>query len=259
MSRKPQLSPTRLSTYLACPIRYGWTYLDARGKFYLRSRKAFSFGTTLHRVLERFHDANDQGVETVHEAVAALEESWIDAGFHSPEEMSEAFGDGVAILERHIEGDERRTVSSKTISVEKNLKVEFPRFQLVGRLDRIDEHEDGTLEIIDYKSGRWQVTDQDVATDLTMCLYQLMLSDLYPGRPIRATLLALRTGAQGSASLTPAQLTELRADVELLGNEILDLRFLERTPVPKRLCGSCEFVSLCRRHVSFSEAEMAAR
>ena len=33
-------------------------YVDDRGKWYLKAKSYYSFGTTLHRVLERFHDAD---------------------------------------------------------------------------------------------------------------------------------------------------------------------------------------------------------
>ncbi|HCE00424.1 MAG TPA: hypothetical protein DER07_05235, partial [Armatimonadetes bacterium] len=84
MARKPTLSPTKISTYLACPSKYRWTYVDERGRWYIRSKSYFSFGTTLHKVLQRFHDSRDAGVQTVGQALAAYEESWIEAGFESP-------------------------------------------------------------------------------------------------------------------------------------------------------------------------------
>lgn len=256
MASKPTLSPTKFTTFLACPVRYRWTFVDPRGKFYIRAKSYFSFGTTLHRVLERFHDSGDTGVETVHEAVAALEESWIDAGFSSSEEMAEAYAEGHAIVERHIEEVAQRTVSAQTIYVERSMKLEFPSFTIVGRLDRVDEHEDGLLEVIDYKSGRSSVTEEDVATDLAMAIYQLMLARANPGRRVRATILALRTGVQASASLSPAELDSLEEDLTLLGEAILTENHLDRIPAFKPLCPRCDFIALCRRHPSFAEAEV---
>lgn len=258
MAAKPTLSPTKLTTFLACPVRYRWTFVDPRGKFYIRAKSCFSFGTSLHRVLERFHDSGDTGVETVHEAMAALEESWIESGFSSPEEMAEAYAEGQAIVERHVEEAAKRSVSANTILVEHSMKLEFPNFTILGRLDRVDEHADGTLEVIDYKSGRSEVTEDDVATDLAMAIYQLMLATANPGRPVRATILALRTGSQASASLSREELESLRNDLETLGDAILAEDHRARIPVYKPLCSRCDFTALCRRHPSFAEAEASA-
>ena len=95
MSRKPTLSPTKISAYLACPVLYRWTYADARGRPYLRAKSYYSFGSTLHRVLEKFHQAPDDGVPTVQQMAAEYEESWIDAGFSNAAEMAEAYGEGL--------------------------------------------------------------------------------------------------------------------------------------------------------------------
>lgn len=229
--------------------------MDPRGKFYIRAKSYFSFGTTLHRVLERFHDSGDSGVETVHEAIAALEESWIDSGFASPEEMAEALAEGHSIIERHIEEAAQRSVDANTLYVERSLKLEFEDFTIVGKLDRVDEHPDWTLEVIDYKSGRLAVTPDDVATDLSMAIYQLMLARANPGHPVRATIIALRTGVQASASLSQEELDLFEQDLIQVCRSILSENHLERVPIYKSLCKSCDFRALCRRHPSFAEAE----
>ncbi|MGL1204113.1 hypothetical protein ACSTK0_24575, partial [Vibrio parahaemolyticus] len=82
------------------------------------------------------HDSEESGVSTTAEAVAAYEENWIEAGFSDPEEMAEAYGEGLAILQRHTEEAARIKVTSKTLFVEKTLRYEFEHFALIGRIDR---------------------------------------------------------------------------------------------------------------------------
>ncbi|MCX6340981.1 MAG: PD-(D/E)XK nuclease family protein, partial [Fimbriimonadales bacterium] len=166
--RRPTLSPSKITTFLACPNKYLWTYVDSRGKWYLKAKSYYSFGSTLHKVLERFHDSGDAGVTTVGDALQAYEESWIDAGYSSQEEMQEAFGEGREIILATLSDERVAERKAKVLAVEKLLKYNMGDFDLVGRIDRIDEHEDGTLEIIDYKSGRSTITDSEVETDLAM-------------------------------------------------------------------------------------------
>lgn len=257
MARKPTLSPSKITTYLACPVKYRWTYVDDRGKWYLRAKTYYSFGSTLHRALERFHNAGDIGVETTDQVVAAYEESWIDAGFNSAEEMAEAYGEGKAILERHVENVGMRQSNARTLFVEKQLKFEYPEFTLVGRVDRIDEHPDGSLEIVDYKTGRASVDEEDVRSDIAMSVYQLQLRELYPDRPIRATICALRTGSEASYSMSSEELEEFKTDVHKLGLEILTQEFWDLVPLLRGLCEGCDFMPLCRKHPEFSEALVA--
>ncbi|MEZ0327944.1 MAG: RecB family exonuclease [Fimbriimonas sp.] len=251
MARKPTISPTKISIYLACPVRYRWTYIDDRGRWYMRAKSCYSFGTTLHKVLERFHDEGDVGVSTVGQVVSAYEESWIDAGFRSADEMAEAFGEGLQILERHVQESYEKPSGAKTLFVEKQLKEDMGPFFLAGRLDRVDEYEDGTIEVVDYKSGRETVCEEELKTDIAMSVYQLLLKKKYPDRPVRSRIIALRSGDSAVWQMEPAEMELFENAVRQIGNEILGEDYYERTPVMKALCNGCDFLPLCRKDPSF--------
>jgi putative RecB family exonuclease len=225
--------------------------VDARGKWYLRSKSYYSFGSSLHSVLQRFHDSGDAGVTTTGEAVAALEESWLEAGYSSQDEMMQAMDEGKAIVERYVEAALSAPARAETLYVEKTLRADLGPFVLLGRLDRVDEHEDGALEVVDYKSGRSGVATEDVATDLAMCCYQLLLRKTHPGRRVFATIHALRAGAQASAELTDTEAEEFEHDLVVLGQEVLTRDYENLAPVGKPLCAGCDFLPLCSRHPDF--------
>ncbi len=251
MARKPTLSPTKITTYLACPVKYRWTYIDSRGKFYLRAKSYYSFGSSLHRVLERFHDSNDTGVTTTDEVMTAYEESWIDAGFPSAEAMAEAFSEGKEILQRHVEEQFIRPREAKTVFVERQLRYDMGEFALIGRIDRMDEYPDGTLEVVDYKSGRQGVEQDEVQNDLAMSCYQLLVKRKYPEQKVQATIIALRTRDSATASLEEKTLNEFESSVHQLGLEMLNRDYEDLTPVKKPLCERCDFLPLCKKHPEF--------
>lgn len=258
MSRKPTLSPSKITTYLACPSKYKWTYVDPRGKFYLRAKHYYSFGTSLHRILQRFHDQEDTEVQTTSEAIAALEEGWIDAGYASAQEMQEALGEGKQIVEAYIEATLDAPTTAQALYIEKQFRSDLGEFVLIGRIDRVDEHDDTSLEIIDYKSGRSNVTDEDVHHDLAMSAYQLLLREKHPMTPIRASIYALRSGSKSTASLSDEELASFRDDLIELGNTILNRDYEVIEPSWRELCPSCDFLALCRTHPDF-EADYQAR
>lgn len=192
---------------------------------------------------------------TTEQALAAYEESWIDAGFTSQEEMQEAFGEGKEILERHIEEVRSRPRDAKVLLVEKQLKMPFgDDFDLIGRIDRVDEYPDGTLEIIDYKSGRQDVSEADVESDLAMNIYQLLVHHKYPGRNVKATIVALRSGRSASHILSAEDREVLEQDLFELGRQILGKNWEETRSIPKGLCPTCDFLPLCRQDYDFAEA-----
>jgi len=250
--RRPTLSPSKITTFLACPNKYLWTYVDSRGKWYLKAKSYYSFGTTLHKVLERFHDSGDAGVTTVGDALQAYEESWIDAGYASQEEMQEAFGEGREIILATLSDERVAERKAKVLAVEKLLKYNMGDFDLVGRIDRIDEHEDGTLEIIDYKSGRSTVTDSEVETDLAMAIYLLLITRTFPEKPLRATIHALRSNSTGSATLSRQEIDQLEQDILILGTQILSTSIEDVLPKVKPLCADCDFLALCKKNPDYN-------
>lgn len=249
--RRPTLSPSKLTTYLACPTMYMWTYVDSRGNWYLKARRSFSFGTSLHNALQRFHDSRDVGVQTVDQAVAALEENWVEAGYSSQDEMLQDLAEGKQILERHIENFIAEAPTQATLYVEKTLTLDLGRFILRGRVDRVDQHEDGTLEVIDYKTGRETVEPDDVAGSLAMSCYQLLLKEAMPGHRVFATIMAVRSGSKASSGMDEAALSQFREDLVSLGDEILDRDWQGHEPVGKPLCAGCDFLPLCQRSPGF--------
>lgn len=253
MARKPTLSPSKITTFLACPSKYLLTYVDPRGKWYFKAKSYYSFGSTLHKVLERFHDSGDTGVNTVGDALRVYEESWIDAGYSSPEEMQEAFGEGREIVQAAVE--EALTRNVKVLAVEKMLRYDMGSFVLVGRIDRLDEHEDGRIEIIDYKSGRRAVSEEDVESDLAMGIYQLLVRRNFPKRSCFATIHALKLkgeAARASARLSDPDLDGLEADLRMLGEQILSTGIEDVIPRPKPICEDCDFLALCRKHPDYA-------
>lgn len=247
MARKPTLSPSRITTFLACPLKYYWTYLDARGRYYLRAKSHYSFGSTLHKVLQRFHDAGDTGVTTVSEALAAVEESWIDAGYSSAQEMQEALGEGKELVETYVTENLKAPSPGRPILIEKRLQMDMGAFNLLGIVDRVDEYPDGSLEIIDYKSGRQSVSPEDIQYDLAMSCYQLLVRHHYPDRPVKATIIALRSNSRASFALADADALQFEADLRVLGQQILATEFDSVAPSVKELCRRCDFLSLCRQ------------
>jgi putative RecB family exonuclease len=251
--RKPTLSPTKFASFLACPLKYRWTYVDDRGRWYLRAKSYYSFGSTLHKVLERFHDSGDSGVTSTEQALSAYEEGWIEAGYSSAEEMQEAYGEGKEILERYVGQLIEKPREATTLAVESQIRMPFgDDFDLIGRIDRIDEYPDGTLEIVDYKSGRSEVTTDDVETDLAMGIYQLLVRQKFPDRKVVATIVALRTGRFASSSLTDDQAAELKSDLWELGRMVVSTNWDEKLPVAKPACAYCDFLELCRRDSEFA-------
>ena len=247
--RKPEFSPTRLKTFLSCPMMYRREYVEKVGKFYHRARAGFTFGSTLHQTLQNFHEAGGSAEVSAEQLVARLETDWQSQGYRDAEHEQAHKDAAVEILAHYHAAATERADTTQTFLTEKMLKWDLGPFVLTGRIDRIDEHAiDGALEIVDYKSGRMDVTEDDVKGALAMSIYQLLVKRNHPERRVFATIHALRGGVTASAAFTDDELAALEEDVRGLGLLILETDFEAVPPVPlPGICPDCDFLPLCTR------------
>lgn len=244
--RKPILSPTKIATYLECAVKYRYIYIDRIGRFYLRAKPHYSFGSTLHQVIQSFHE--EGATQTADEMVARYEQDWIAAGYESPEQEQSFRAEGVEMVQAYrAAAQERMEQQVETLLVEKTIRTDMGPFILAGRVDRVDRHPDGMLEIVDYKSGRWDVTPEDVASDLAMNIYQLILRRCYQGVRVIATIYCLRSGVQASAEMSDEEAEEFASDILTLGEEILNRDYENIEPVRIPACAWCDFLPRCER------------
>jgi RecB family exonuclease len=228
-------------------VKYKYVYQDKIGKFYLKARPQFSFGSTLHHVLQEFHEQG--AVHTREEMVTTMQTQWISAGYQTQEEEQEHREKGEQIIHAYHEAHQERIEAQiETIATEKTITCDLGFFKLSGRIDRLDRHPDGTLEIIDYKSGRQEVTEEQVRNSLAMTCYQLILRELYPDSPVCATIYALRSGTSATARLTTEEMQEFKSELIALAKEILETDFAELLPEPIEICPDCEFLKICQKY-----------
>ena len=255
MARKFVISPTKLRTYLLCPAKYRLEYIDKVGRFYHRARAGYAFGHSLHRALDAFHNAGGAEAVTAEDLTASLEQVWVAKGYADAEQETAYRAEGLRILqEYHATAAEARqqaapeTPPPALLWTEKTLRIDLsPDVALSGRIDRVDEHADGALEIVDYKSGRDAVSEGDVRDSLALSIYQILVKTKLPDRRVFATLVALRTGARASHELGDDERAEVSAACLETGEEIRTREWESVLPVVNDHCPYCDFLPHCAR------------
>jgi len=244
--RKPEISPTKLRMYLECPLMYKLVYITRVGRYYYKPNIGDSFGGSLHRALNDFHSAGGHDTHTPEQLAERLRNTWIGTGYGSAEEENEYIQAGIKMLVEYYETT--KSAASTVIFTERQLKYDMGDFVLIGRIDRLDERADGVLEVIDYKSGRASVTEEEVADDLAMSIYQLLVKKNYPKKRVIATIHCLKTGRTASAELSDDELAELEDMVRGVAAEMLAMdENTEVLPLRKNICDGCSFFKICER------------
>ena len=259
MARKFVISPTKLRTFYQCPAQYRLEYVDKLGRFYHKARAGFSFGHSLHRALDKFH--NEGGAEAVsaEELNTSLDTLWVKSGYEGAAQESAYKDEAARILSTYHAASQTARQEREAVPdapppphilwTEKTLRFDLsPDVALSGRIDRVDEHHDGSLEIVDYKSGRQTVTEADVAASLAMNVYQLLVKHKMPDRRVLSTIVALRSGDKASYELEEAGRGELQAACLETGEALRVKDWTHVLPVVCNHCPYCDFLPYCTRY-----------
>lgn len=235
-----RLSFSRVDTYRTCPAQFRFAYIDALPG---RPGPHLSFGSSIHAALERFYDRKLPACPSVDELLGFLYESWDRTGFEGMQRDEEL------AWYRHAQDVLRRfhareaTTYRLPADVEKWFEVPFgDDTVVVGSIDRVDAHDDGTLEVIDYKTNK-RVRDRDgVRSSLQLAIYALACEYLYGSLPTAVTLDFVVPGVRVRVATDEIDLDAARSAVAEVASAVRAERY---PPVPNRLCGWCDFRSLC--------------
>ncbi len=244
------LSYSHIQTYERCPRRYKFAYVE---KIPQPLSKSLSFGTSLHNTLYKFltiyqkikqeqqqHSLFDPapvppGYQTL---LSCLDESWLETGYSSAEEMYTRKQEAMRILQEFF--DSLGTPS--ILHLEKSFTVEVGNTGIKGRYDRVDTTGENTLEIMDYKTGKLR-TEQECQDDMQLPLYHLALQKQYPKHHITSTLYFLEHNTKISVSHTSETLEQASRRLNTIGNHIEQGIF---EPTPKEdICRSCPYNKIC--------------
>jgi ATP-dependent helicase/DNAse subunit B len=132
--------------------------------------------------------------------------------------------------------------------------------RIAGRIDRIDQHTDGTLAVIDYKSSSSvrSLRDTTEGVDVQLPLYLLAAEQLFAPeqRVTRAVFLHLGSG-KFSAPLTDKDRDATLATLyDRLGEIVQGARAGQFAVRPRDECApGCAFAGICRLHLPKRDAQ----
>lgn len=232
-------SPTRLNLYRTCPRAYLLQYDKKLRWGSLTAAK--SFGGSLHRTLQDFHDLGGADEVSLDALKARLGERWSAKGYGSDEEAAAFLSAGEQMLEHYHLAS--REPGRETLGTELTVQRRYDGFVLFGKIDRLDRRPDGALEVIDYKSGRRVYAEDDVRGSLAMTVYQLLVAREHPGVPVYTGIISLRTGDRTFVLRTAEELDAAERDIAALVAEIT--ADTVKAPTPGEQCRTCPYPSAC--------------
>lgn len=225
------ISYSRLDTYLTCPAKYFYSYIEQQERMF---GAAASLGSMVHGVLETV--VGDEPLD-LGEMYRYLEQQRL---VHDPDRLvtDELMDAGTNILaefvDRH-EGEEFHVYAK-----EMPFAIVVGSSLICGYIDRVDRRPSGGIHIIDYKTGKWEVAAKNIAENLQLGIYALAASYYFPGESIQAELYYLRSGRRKSHTFTPADLEIVERRVIDLVDEMIHTNMYHPTD-NARVCSFCDY------------------
>jgi putative RecB family exonuclease len=183
-------TPTRLTTWLDCPRRYRFTYLDRpsppKGPPWAHN----SLGSSVHLALAGWHrlDPRDRDVEA---AGRLLEHVWLREGFRDDEQSAAWRSRARDMVMRYVDTLDPH---EEPLGVERTVGMRTETLAVSGRVDRLDQRDGDVLVVVDYKTGRRELTSYDARSSLALALYALAAGRTFRRPCLRVELHHVPTG-----------------------------------------------------------------
>lgn len=238
-----RISYSRVNTYQHCPHRYQLAYLE---KNPIPERANLTMGNAVHAALKLMHEPRSPRRPSQEEVIGEFCRFWKAEEAALPEqERLSYFQDGVEMLQRYYERESARSEPRFTAEVERFFNLPFRQEHTInGRIDRIDVLPDGSIEVLDYKTGRVMPSQLEADGDVQLAIYRLAAEELlFPDKTVTTSLYYLRHGMKLIARLQPEQLEAMQ---EQIGAAIAGIEQGNFPPRVTNWCDWCDYRPYCK-------------
>ena len=233
-----RLSASAVDTYERCGLQFK---LERDWRLSAKPAAAMQYGATIHRVLKTFFDSVNLGRPKTDDELIDLfrldlaEQKIQEAYQHELYEKQ-----GIAQL-RDFLAAARTLPPVQVLHTEQSFEIRVGDTTVAGRIDRVDRRPDGSVAIVDYKTGKAR-DQEDADESLQLSLYAIAAQEKW-GYTVGALVFHnLEENVPVITTRTEAQLLTARARVEAAARGIADGVFEPKTGIH---CNFCAYRSLC--------------
>jgi putative RecB family exonuclease len=243
------LSPSKITSFTNCPLAFRFSVVEHLPE---PPSPAALKGTLVHRALELLFAEHRRGARSLAAAQASLDRAWreLSDGDELEElKLDEAetavfIADARELVRRYFELEDPDGVNA--VGLELQVSTNIDGVTVRGIIDRLDELEDGSLVVVDYKTGRAPRNEQAKSRLSGVQMYALMCEAEGRGRPAVVRLLYLRDRIVISAAPTDQAMRGIRQRALGVWSAIeRACREDDFRPNPSGLCRFCAFQAYC--------------
>ena len=256
-----KFSFSQLAAFSTCPLQYKYAFILKVPAS--TDKAALIFGRVLHNTLYNFllpilnqqsaaqgelfaapnkNDRPESLKELLNEKrlKEIYEEFWQPDGYRDKKERDNYQAKGWKALKKFWE-EYGKQAQPQIMFLEKKFSFKIGEDVIKGTIDRVDRLGDGTLEIIDYKTGKNKIK-LEFKDKRQLILYQLFLEEFLKVKVSALSYYFIEDGEKISFTPTEKDIAKLRSDVMA---EIAAIKKREFFPTPSPMCKFCDFNTIC--------------
>jgi DNA helicase-2/ATP-dependent DNA helicase PcrA len=252
--------PTRFSFsqiegYSKCPLQYKFNFIL---RIPVPQKSVFVFGRVMHDTLRKFLEPLEDGREqqlglfgntgidktkqrlTEKDLLKIYEDNWQDDWYNTKQEREDYKKRGRESLKLFYTDLENNGWPS-VMFLEKNFSHKFGDYFFKGAIDRVDRLPDGTVEIIDYKTGSPK-EKLDYQAKRQLILYKIVMEESFGLKVSKLSFYYLENGIKATFEADDKMMEKLKLEIIEAVKEIRKGEFL---PNPGMMCEFCDFRDIC--------------
>ena len=243
------LSYSQIETFRVCPLHYKLGYIL---RIPTPPSASQSFGTSIHSALKKFYDGVKNGESPTEKYILSLLDSnWVKEGYTSRDHERKFLEKGKDYLKGYLNVEFNPKVIPSLLeqrfTIPLSKEGERP-LKMGGVIDRVDEAYDGSIEIIDYKTGANIPSQPEIDKNLQMTFYALA-STMIREQPFNKdpqevvlSLYFLDNQQKISTKRTKEQLEEAVKEIFKVRRQIEESDF---SCSGHMFCKNCEYKLMC--------------
>jgi DNA helicase-2/ATP-dependent DNA helicase PcrA len=233
-----RLSASAVETYESCPLQFKF---EREWKLSRQVHAAMQNGAAMHRVLRTYYDSVRLGrPRTDDEWMQLFCEDEGISGIQDDYQRALYLKQGVEQLQDFLAAT-RTAPAPEVLHTEEWFDVEIAGTKVAGRIDRMDRAPDGSVNIVDYKTGKAQ-SQEDADESLQLSIYAMAAHEKWGYRVGALVFHNLEGNVPVFSRRSEFQLEEARGRVLAAARNIAAGDF---DPKPGFYCNFCAFRGLC--------------
>jgi DNA helicase-2/ATP-dependent DNA helicase PcrA len=233
-----RLSASAIETYETCPLQFKF---EREWRLSRQLHAAVQYGAAMHRVLRTYYDSVRLGrTKTDDELLRLFREDLASSGIQDDYQLDLYLKQGLEQLREFLAGT-HSVAPPEVLHTEEWFDAQIAGTKLTGRIDRMDRAPDGSVVIVDYKTGKAR-SQEDADESLQLSIYAMAAEQKWGHRVSELVFHNLEGNIPVVSKRTEFQLEQARERVLAVVRGIADGNF---KPKPDFYCSFCAFRGLC--------------